>query len=309
MDIFIKICSFIVVFFIGIKLLQTSLLYFVGEKMKHWIRLTTDNILKALFVGTVATILLQSSSLVLVLTISLVTIGAIPFRHTIGIILGANVGTTISGELLAIAPKDFYLIFIALGLILLLTNKNKLFFSGTFFVGIGLILVALLGFESLATWVLTYEKYDYIFQAINNQSSLALLTGTGISAIIQSSSASFGIILSLIDQHVLTITAAIAIMLGTNIGTCITSLIAMIGTNKEAHLVAYTHTLFNLFTVLIVFPFLGYLTVLAEHLANDPKLQLAHISVIFNIFSVIIILPFIPVIEKVIKKEVGTKLS
>lgn len=303
MDFIVQFCSFLVIFLIGIRLLQTSLLFFVGEKMKHWLTVATNNLLKSIIVGTVATILLQSSSLVLILTISLVTIGALPFRQTIGIILGANVGTTISGELLALAPKDLYLFILLIGLILLLAKKNSIFFFGAFCVGLGLILVGLTGFESLAAWVITNNRLVHVVEAINNETFFAILTGTGLSATIQSSSASFGIILALFDQHLISLTAAIAIMLGTNIGTCVTGLIAMIGAKKEARLVAYSHTYFNLFTVAVVSPFIGTLTRIAEHLANDPKLQLAHISVVFNLFSVLIVLPFLPIIERYLKRN------
>lgn len=303
MDVLVQVCSFILLFLIGIKLLQTSLFFFIGTKMQHWLELATSNLARAIVVGTIATILLQSSSLTLILTISLVSVSALSFRQTIGIILGANVGTTISGELLAIAPKDFFLIFLVTGIIFLVAKNNYIFFTGSLLVGISLILIGLTGFESLATVLISLDHFSPLLNKINEQTLFAVMTGTSISALIQSSSASFGIILSLLNQKAISMTAGIAIMLGTNIGTCITGLLAMIGTKKEARLVAYGQTVFNLLTVAIVLPFINVLTLIAERLAPDPMFQLAHISVFFNIFSVIIVLPLIPLIDRYLIKK------
>ncbi|GGM31198.1 hypothetical protein GCM10011351_16680 [Paraliobacillus quinghaiensis] len=293
---------FLLLFFIGMRLLQIGLHYFMNAKIERWLTKGTNNIIVSIFIGTIATTFLQSSSVVLVITISLVTIGVLTFRQTIGIILGANIGTTVTGEILVFGDTFPFLIWLLIGTVLLLFPQKVLFYSGCIFVGISTIFVALDGFESLATLVANNHMIIEGFTLTKTYPSFGVLIGTIISGIIQSSSATFGLTLSMIDHQLLSLSGSIAVVLGSNIGTCVTSLIASIGTTKEAKLVAVAHTTFNLVTVIIALPLIPIFTMIALKVASDSGMQLAHISVIFNVFSVLIVLPFLPLVEKMFTK-------
>ena len=298
MEILSFLTVFLLLFFIGMRLLQTGLHYFMNTKIERLLTKGTNNIVVSIFIGTIATIFLQSSSVVLVITISLVTIGVLTFRQTIGIILGANIGTTVTGEILVFGDTFPFLIWLLVGAILLLFPQKVLFYSGCILVGISTIFVALDGFESLATLVASNHIIIEGITLTKNYPSIGIVFGTIISGIIQSSSATFGLTLSMVEQQLLPLSGAIAIVLGSNIGTCVTSLIASIGTTKEAKLVAIAHTTFNLVTVIIAIPLIPIFTIIALKVASESGMQLAHISVIFNIFSVLIVLPFLPLVER-----------
>lgn len=293
---------FLLLFYMGMRLLQTGLTFFMSSKIEDWLTKGTQNIFGSILIGIVATFFLQSSSVVLVITISFVTIGVIRFRQTIGIILGANIGTTMTGEILVFGDAFPYLVWLVIGTFLLLFPQKRLFYSGCILVGLATIFVSLDGFESLATLVATNHLILAGLTLTESSPSIGILIGTIISGIIQSSSATFGLTLSMMEQQLLSLSSAIAIILGSNIGTCVTSLIATLGAKREAKLVALTHTGFNLITVLIAIPLLPLLNLIALQLANESSMQLAHISVVFNLFSVLIVLPFVPLFEKYIAR-------
>ncbi|WP_117169181.1 Na/Pi symporter [Paraliobacillus sediminis] len=293
---------FLLLFYMGMRLLQTGLTFFMSSKIEAWLTKGTQNIFGSILIGMIATFFLQSSSVVLVITISFVTIGAISFRQTIGIILGANIGTTITGEILVFGDAFPFLIWLVIGVFMLLFPQKNIFYSGCILVGLSTIFVSLDGFESLATLVATNHLLLAGLSLTDTTPSIGIVIGTVISGIIQSSSATFGLTLSMMEQQLLSLSSAIAIILGSNIGTCITSLIATIGAKREAKLVALTHTAFNLITVVIAIPLLPLINLIALQLANESSMQLAHISVLFNLFSVLIVLPFIPLFEKYVAR-------
>lgn len=302
MELLSLLSVFLLLFFMGMRLLQTGLTYFMSKRIEQWLTKGTQNIFGSILLGILATFFLQSSSILLIITISFVTIGMLTFRQTIGIILGANIGTTITGEILVFGDSFPFIIWLLIGAILLLFPQKKIFYSGCILVGLSTIFVSLDGFESLTTLVASNHLIVAGTQLAELYPSIGVLIGTVISGIIQSSSATFALTLSMMEQELFSLASGIAIILGSNIGTCVTSLIATIGAKQEAKLVAYTHTAFNLVTVLIAIPLLPILTVVAQQLAAESNMQLAHISVVFNLFSVLIVLPFIPFVEKILAK-------
>ncbi|CQR46891.1 Na+/Pi-cotransporter [Paraliobacillus sp. PM-2] len=294
---------FIMLFFIGMRLLQTGMKFYAESKLTNWISSSTNHLFGSIIIGTVATAILQSSSVVLIITISLVTVNILTFKQTIGIILGANIGTTITGELLTIGDIFPYHISLLLGIIFVFINQKKIFYIGCILLGLGNIFIAMDGFQSLMPLINDNFSLKYAFLSAQTYPEVGLLIGVIISAIIQSSSATFALTASLLHEDIISLTTSIAIMLGSNIGTCVTTLIASIRTSRQAKLVAITHTIFNIFTVLIVVPFLSLLTYIGEQLATESVNQLAHTAVIFNIFSVLIVIPFIPYLERQIRNR------
>ncbi|WP_182200537.1 Na/Pi symporter [Paraliobacillus salinarum] len=289
---------FIMLFFIGMRLLQTGMKFYAESKLTNWISSSTNHLFGSIMVGTIATAILQSSSVVLIITISMVTVGILTFKQTIGIILGANIGTTITGELLTLGDVFPFHISLFIGIVFVFINQKNIFYIGCILLGLGNIFIAMDGFQSLMPLINDSFSLKYAFSTTHTFPEFGLLIGIIVSAIIQSSSATFALTASLLHEGIISLAASIAIMLGSNIGTCVTTLIASIRTSKQAKLVAITHTIFNIFTVLIVVPFLSLVTSIGEQLASNSVSQLAHAAVLFNIFSVIIVLPFIPFLEK-----------
>nr|WP_255639741.1 Na/Pi symporter [Aquibacillus saliphilus] len=292
---------FIMLFFLGMSILRVGLYQLSYQKMEILLTKFTKNIYLGVFTGTVTTAVLQSSSLIMVLTIGFVSIGFLTFKQSLGIILGANIGTTMTGELMTLSfiPE---ITFVVIGAFMLFINNRVVFGAGAILFGLGTIFVSLEGFESLSLYINQMPILSQTIIYTSTQPEFGALLGTVISAIIQSSSATIGITMSFLNEGILHLAPSIAIVLGANIGTCFTSLLAMVGSKKEAKLVGMAHIWFNIIGVLLFLPFLGWLSQIAELLSSDPKQQLAHISVLFNIATVLLFLPFINLFESFIRR-------
>ncbi|MDC3413341.1 Na/Pi symporter [Aquibacillus sp. 3ASR75-11] len=291
---------FLMIFFLGMSVLRIGLYQLSYNKMQSMLTRFTSSPYVGILTGFIVTAVLQSSSITVVLTIGFVSVGMLTFRQSIGIILGANIGTTVTGELLTMSsliPAPFVLI---IGAILMLLPKRIYFGIGCVLFGIGSIFVALNGFETLTPMISRFTILTDGFEYANENPSIGVLIGTIVTAIIQSSSATIGITMSFLQEELVDITPAIAIVLGANIGTCITALLATIGAGKKTHLVAMAHVWFNIFGVLIFLPFLYTLSNTAILLSDVPREQLAHISVLFNVLTVLLFLPFIHLFERFI---------
>ncbi|UFT97821.1 Na/Pi symporter [Radiobacillus kanasensis] len=298
-------CVFIMLFFLGMTIMRVGLYQLSYEKMKRLLATFTKNPILGILMGIVTTSILQSSSLVMVLTIGFVSVGLLTFKQSLGIMLGANIGTTVTGEILAFShliPEWYLLIF---GFLCMIMPNQKWFSAGTIMFGLGTIFVALQGFESLAKSFsdLTYLENGFIYT--NEHPTFGVVIGIIVSAIIQSSSATIGMTMSFLNQGMVSLTASIAIVLGANVGTCVTSLLAIIGLNKETKLVAMAHAWFNIIGVLLFLPLLFLLTDTATLLSVHVKEQLAHISVLFNCVTVLLMIPFLTPFEKFILKWHG----
>ncbi|MDG5786539.1 Na/Pi symporter [Evansella sp. AB-P1] len=284
---------YIALFLFGMTVMRQGLLHIQGERMKKWLHNTINHPLKGFGVGIIVTAILQSSSAVMIITIGLVSAGFIYFRHSIGIILGANIGTVVTLEILAFDLTWLIFPFLILGVPLLFTKKQVLFCIGCFFFGFSCILIAMHGFETLAyplssltivyEWLLSTNEYNIV----------ALSAGVILSAIIQSSSAVTAIAMSFMNENLLILTSSILIMLGANLGTCVTAWLASLGGSKEAKLTAYTHIWVNLIGIVLFLPFISLFSAVIEGLAISPSQQLAHAALAFNVISSTIFLPFI----------------
>lgn len=282
----------ILLFIFGMNIIRIGLFNISAEKLKSWLIKLTSTPLKGMLTGTFITALLQSSTAVMVITIGLISAKIMTFPQSIGIILGTNIGTTFKTELItfdidaAIAPLA------VIGAILILFQNKKTRSIGMTVFGIASVFTAMKGFEYLAQPLTSLPIVHNGLLKLNGSISMSLLTGTILTIIIQSSTAMTGIAMGFLTAGLLKLDAGIAIMLGANIGTCITAIIASIGGGKEAKLAAYAHVWLNVFGVLLFIPLIPTLTALAPNIAGQKDVQLAHISVIFNVATSLILLPF-----------------
>ncbi|MBA4535879.1 Na/Pi cotransporter family protein [Bacillus aquiflavi] len=289
---FFMFILFLFLFIFGMTVLRTGLFNLSAQSLRSWLTKLTDKAWKGLIVGTIITMVLQSSSAVMVITIGLISAKMISFPQSIGIILGTNIGTSVTTEIITFNIDPFLIPLFVLGAALLLSNHSRICSIGLSLFGIAAVFTAMRGFKKLADPLASLPFVTQIFQLIDHNHFLSVIVGSFITAIIQSSTALTGIVMGFLSSAALNVDTGIALMLGSNIGTCMTAFIASIGAGREAKLCAYAHIWLNILGVILFFPFINHLTVFTSLATDQLDVQLAHSSVIFNLISSLIVLPF-----------------
>ncbi|MCE4046996.1 MULTISPECIES: Na/Pi symporter [Bacillaceae] len=282
----------ILLFIYGMTLLRTGLFNLSSHSLKALLEKLTNKPWKGMVAAIIITAVLQSSSAVMVLTIGLIAARVLTFPQSIGIILGTNIGTTFTTEFITYDISDFLLPLAIIGAVFILVNKHKLRSIGFVLFGIAIVFTAMKGFKHFASIIQDNPFMQTFLAHLSDRIILALAVGILLTALIQSSTATIGIIMGFLTADMLSIEAGIAIMLGSNIGTCITSYLASIGAEKQAKLCAYAHIWLNVGGVLLFYPFIGQLTDAVEYMTSAKDVQLAHASLLFNVLSSILVLPF-----------------
>lgn len=283
---------FILLFILGMTLLRTGLFNLSSPSLKDYLAKVTDKPWKGMIVSIFLTAFLQSSSAVMVLTIGLISARILSFPQSIGIILGTNIGTTFTTEFITFNLDDFLLPIAFIGVLFIVMKARGLRSIGFVLLGISIIFSAMRGFKYFAVILQDNPSIEHFLLYLSQQTFLALLLGIIITALIQSSTATIGIIMGFLSAGLLSTEAGIAIMLGSNIGTCITSYMASLGADKGAKLSAYAHIWLNIGGVLLFFPFIELLKEIVEAMSSLKDVQLAHASLLFNVISSLLVLPF-----------------
>ncbi|USG63871.1 Na/Pi symporter [Brevibacillus ruminantium] len=279
-------------FLLGMYAMRTGFQNLAGKQMADWLSRFTRTPLLSFWVGLLSTFVLQSSSAVTVLTIGLTHAGMIGFAQTVGIILGTNVGTTVTTELIALRLETFAVPMLLVGIALWLMPRRLTRCIGLVIAGFGLIFLGIDTMQVMAKPLQQSETFRALFLESTHSVWLGLLTGTVFTGLIHSSSATTAITMGLMSHQVLGIETALAIVLGANIGTCFTALIASIGTNTASKQVAWCHTLFNIVGALLFLPFLPQLGAISAFLTASPSMQIAHSQTIFNVVCSLVALPY-----------------
>lgn len=280
------------VFIMGMTILRGGLFKLSGETFKRMLERVTSSPVKAMLMSIFVTALLHSSSAVMVITIGLIAAGMLSFPKSIGIILGTNIGTTFTTEFITFNINQYLVPMAIIGAILMVFKNVKMRSSGAILFGMSAVFIAIQGFEYLATPLTELSSVETILSMLNNSHFLSVLFGMIFTALIQSSTAMTGITMGFLSGDILKLDAGIAIMLGSNVGTCITAFLAAIGSGRESKLCAYAHIWLNVVGVALFIPFIDYLASLAPIAATSPDVQLAHSSLLFNVITSIIVLPF-----------------
>lgn len=305
MQIFSLFAVFLTIFLFGMTVMRIGLNAASQQKLKSWLMTYTDTTWKSFLVGILITALMQSSSAVMVIVIGLVAARVMSFRQSIGIILGANIGTTVTTEIITLDLNQLIIPFIIIGVVLIFFPRNWTFCLGSTLFGLGCMFVAMNGFETLSEPITGLSWVQHFLHLTDEHILLGLGLGTTMTAVIQSSTATTAIIMSLMDENILTLTSGIAILLGANVGTCVTALIACIGTTKEAKLVAFAHVWINLIGVFLFLPFLSVFSEVVTLLTQLPDVQIAHASLLFNVISSLLLLPCAGVLAACVAKLHG----
>ncbi|CAH0347053.1 Na/Pi symporter [Bacillus sp. CECT 9360] len=283
---------YICVFLAGMAVLRIGLFNLSGKSMTAFLSKVTNTPMKGFIFGALITGLLQSSSAVMVMTVGLVSAGSLTFPQTIGIILGSNVGSTLTTEFMTFSVERWIVPGVVGGALLWLVPKVVCKSIGTSIIGLSAIFAAMNGFKQMAGPISAFPFIQNLLHSMEQYTLLAVLTGIAVTAIIHSSSATIGISMSFLSSDELSVYAAIAIMLGSNIGTCITGYMASLGSGEEAKFTAYAHIWLNVLGVFLFFPLIHQLEGSAAYFTEDKAKQLAHASVLFNVITSIIVLPF-----------------
>ncbi|RFU65758.1 Na/Pi symporter [Peribacillus glennii] len=283
---------YICIFLSGMALLRIGLFNLSGEPLKAVLSQVTNTPWKGFVTGTFITGLLQSSSAVMVMTVGLVSAGSLGFPQTIGIILGSNIGSTLTAEFMTFSLETLIVPGAVTGAALWLIPRVVSKSIGTAIMGLAAIFTAMNGFKQLAGPISDFSITDTLIQSMENHLFIAILTGMVFTALIHSSSATIGIAMSFLAGGELTVSTGIAIMLGSNIGTCITGYMASIGSGDEARFTAYAHVWLNVLGVLAFIPLIRLLESSAAFFTADKAVQLAHAGVLFNVITSMVVLPF-----------------
>jgi phosphate:Na+ symporter len=297
-------------FLYGMSKMSDGLKKAAGNQMRKILATLTKNRVIALFVGAFVTMIIQSSSATTVMLVSFVQAQLMTYVQSIGIILGANIGTTITAQLVAFKLTDYALLMIAVGFALtMFSKKEALKHVGEAVLGFGILFFGMKIMSDSMRPLRSFEPFIDMMRGLENP-IYGLMIGAAFTALIQSSSAFTGIVIVLAQQGLLTLEAGIPMVLGANIGTCVTAGLASIGTIREAKRVAIAHVLFNLGGVLLFVWFIPPLAELVrsissvsdlsgmEKLAAETPRQIANAHTIFNIAVGLIFLPFTGILAK-----------
>jgi len=308
------------IFFYGMKSMSEALQSVAGDAIKNIINTMTKNRVYAVLVGTVVTILVQSSSVTTVMVVGFVNAGLMNLTQAIGVIFGANIGTTVTGWIISIKVGKYGLLFIGLGIFpMLFGKKNNWRQVGRVFFGIGMIFFGLKlmsdAFRPLRDMPEFLETISYFSEQTYGSYIASIFVGCLLTIIIQSSSAMLGITMSLAMTGVIEFHTAAALVLGENIGTTITALLASVGGNVMAKRTARAHATFNLFGVGVIFCFFPlYVELIDWIVPGNPNIANAegefsnmgvHIATghsVFNIVATLIFLPFVNTLATIVTR-------
>lgn len=307
MDIAIGIMGGLGLFLYGMNLMADGLQKSAGSKLKRIIELLTSNVVMGVLVGMVVTMVIQSSSATTVMVVGFVNAGIMTLPQAIGVIMGANIGTTITAQLVSLDVD--YLAPVALGIgivIYMFSNKPKHRHIAEILIGFGILFTGMDFMKDAVKPLSEYQGFTDMLLSFGHHPILGVLMGFAITAIVQSSSASMGMLIALASQGLIPVTAALPILYGENIGTCVTSLISSIGASRNARRAAIMHLTFNVLGSMIFMLVLSKpIVAVVTHLdPTDAARQIANAHTLFNVINVIILLPFNKLIVKLALKLV-----
>lgn len=300
-------------FLFGMELLSAGMKHAAGNQLRHILSTLTENRFKGMVLGIIVTMIIQSGSATSVMLVSFVQAGLMSFVQTIGVLIGAGIGMTITAQLIAFKVTDYALLMIAIGFLLRMTSKKETVKNlAEVLLGFGILFYGLkLMGDSMAPLRSSQAVVEFLTGL--GDPLIGLLIGTILTAIIQSSTAFIGILIILGTSGLLTLEATIPMILGANIGTCITAGFASIGTTREAKRVALANVLFRVIAVSAFIWFIPEFTAMIENLAaefgSDLARQIANVHTVFNITIGVILLPLTSFYARLIMKIMPDKKS
>jgi phosphate:Na+ symporter len=292
------------VFLFGMDRMTEALRVTAGNRIRFALARMTRNRFLGAASGAGATAVIQSSSVTTVLVVGFISSGVMNLNQAIGVILGANVGTTITAQVVAFSVARYALMIVALGYGVAFFGKSeRRAVQGNLIMGVGLIFFGMSVMGAAMDPLRSYEPFIDLMAAMKNP-LLAVLAAAVFTALVQSSSATTGIVVVLAAEGLITPTAGVALVLGANVGTSITAQLAALGKPPEAVRAAVVHTLFNVVGAMLWLPFVGVLVDLVDSIGGPPARQIANAHTIFNVTNTLVFLAFVPQLERVVVRLV-----
>lgn len=305
-------------FIYGMNIMADGLQHAAGSKMKKILEVLTQNKLMGIALGALVTAIIQSSSATTVMVVGFVNAGLMNLTQAISVIMGANIGTTITGWLVSagewakmFSPSTLAPIAVMVGVIITLVGKRQQSKDvAGIIIGFGILFIGMNTMSDAVYPLRESEVFKTAFVSMGSNPFLGILVGAGVTAIIQSSSASQGILLSLASAGLVPTNAAVFIIMGQNIGTCVTAILSSVGASKNAKCVGTMHLTFNIagtiiFSILAMFLFARLDPSYGEGIINMTQISFIH--TVFNVGTTIILMPFSGYIIKFAMKVNGLK--
>jgi phosphate:Na+ symporter len=287
-------------FLYGMKLIGDGLERAAGGRLREYLASMTANRALSLLFGMVSTLMVQSSSASTVLFVSFASAGLVTVEQCLGAVLGAAVGSTFTVQLIAFRISDFALLLIAFGFLLTMARGRKRRFGGVL-LGFGLIFYGLEVMSEAMGPLKGLPPVTEFFVAAARDPVPALIAATLFTAVAQASAATIGIVLGLAFQGILSLEAAIPFVLGANVGTAATAVLASLASNADGKRVAWGHAAFRAGGVLLLLPFLGPFTAFVRSLSGDLPRQVANAHTLLNVGTALLFLPFVPWAERLFR--------
>jgi phosphate:Na+ symporter len=294
-------------FLYGMERMSDALKTVAGEKMKDILAMLSNNRVMGMLTGAIVTAVIQSSSVTTVMLVGFVTANLMSLSQTIGVILGADIGTTITAQIVAFKVTKYALLLLAIGFgMLFISKREKIQQYGYMVMGLGMIFFGMGVMKEAMEPLRTYQPFIDLMANMSNP-VWGILVAALFTALIQSSSATMGVIIVLAMQGLITLQAGIALALGANIGTCVTAGLASLGKPREAIRVAISHVLFKIIGVLIMLPLIGPFAKFIIYISPSPAegltglqaaaavlpRQVANAHTLFNVGIAVLFQPFI----------------
>jgi phosphate:Na+ symporter len=320
MNMGMKLLGGLALFLFGMEQMADALKAVAGERMKIILAKLTTNRFMGAATGAFVTAIIQSSSVTTVLVVGYITAGLMSMAQSIGVIMGANIGTTITAQIVAFKVTKYALLMVAGGFgMLFFSKQEKIKQYGGMLMGLGLVFFGMSVMSNAMSPLRSYQPFLDLMTSMENP-LIGILVAAAFTGLIQSSSATTGIVIVMATQGFITLEAGIALAFGANIGTCVTAMLAAIGKPREAVRAAVVHVLFNVFGVLL---WVGFIPQLAEfvtmlspahpeltgtdRLAAEAPRQIANAHTIFNIANTFIFIGFTTQFARLVEKLVPDK--
>lgn len=307
MEIFISLIGGLGLFLYGMNTMGEGLQKSTGPKLEKAIELLTSNVVMGVLVGAAVTGIIQSSGATTVMVVGFVNAGIMSLYQAIGVMMGANIGTTVTTQLVSFDASIIPSIALGVGIILYMIgskSKPNLKNISEILIGFAILFIGMEFMKDAVAPLSKYEGFRSLLKGLEDYQILALLAGFAMTTCLQSSSASIGILIALSSQGLMPLAGALPILYGDNIGSCTTSLISSVGTNKNAKRAAIMHLTFNVIGAILFMLVLNKpISMIVTNLdPTDVSRQIANSHTLFNITNVLILLPFSKYIVKLVMK-------
>ncbi|HKM43244.1 MAG TPA: Na/Pi symporter [Limnochordia bacterium] len=279
------------IFMLALKLLGNTLSSILGFRLRAFLTKFTSTKVKSLLTGMLTTSLVQSSSIVNSTMVVLVDSGVLAVSQALGVILGANIGTTLTAQIVALPVEKAAIPLLLAGLFLIYIPKRPAL--GTAVLSLGAVFFGLTYTTGVLAPVLGLPAVQGILLELTGTPLRACVVGAVLTSVVQSSGAVTGLAVGLAGRNLLTLPAAVGVALGSNVGTVVTTLIASLGRSRASKATALGDFLFNLAGVLLILPVFPYFLGLVRFLSNDPSRQVAHAHTLFNVVTALATLPLL----------------